>query len=82
MLRKSLHAAPLKLDLMALYKYIYYNYNNNNYFLTSVLSSQGIKKIKLCNTKKYKNKAGMNLTLPSPSQNCRAIRWHCTAESK
>jgi len=45
MLRKSLHAAFLKLDLMALYKYVYYNYNNNNYFLTSVLSSQGIKKL-------------------------------------
>jgi len=32
--------------------------------------------------KKYKNQAGMNLTAPPPSQNSRAVRWHCTAESK
>jgi len=38
--------------------------------------------ITLCNTKKYKNQAGMNLT-PPPSQNSRAVgRWHCTAESE
>ena len=36
----------------------------------------------LCNTKKYKNQAGMNLTPPPPSQNSHAVRWHCTAESK
>jgi len=38
-------------------------------------------KITLCNAKKYKNQAGMNLTSP-PSQNSRAVMWHCTAESK
>jgi len=32
-------------------------------FLTPVLNSQGLKKITLCNTKKYKNQAGMNLLL-------------------
>ena len=34
--------------------------------------------------KKYKNQAGMNLTLPSPSQNSHAVGWHCrpTAESE
>jgi len=42
----------------------------------------GNEKITLCNTKKYKNQAGMNLTLPPPSQNSHAVRWHCTAESK
>ena len=37
----------------------------------------------LCNTNKYKNQAGMNLTPPpTPSQNSHAVRWHCTAESK
>ena len=36
----------------------------------------------LCNTKKYKNQAGMNLTTPPPSQNSPAVRWICTAESK
>ena len=38
-------------------------------------------KITLCNIKKYKNQAGMNLTPPPPSQNSHAVRWHCTAES-
>ena len=52
------------------------------YFLTPVLNSQGMKKITLCNTKKYKNQAGMNLTPPPPSQNSNAVRWHCTAESE
>jgi len=42
----------------------------------------GNEKITLCNTKKYKNQAGMNLTPPPPSQNSHAVRWHCTAESK
>jgi len=28
----------------------------------------------LCNTKKYKNQAGMNLTPPPPSQNSHAVR--------
>ena len=49
--------------------------------LTPVLNSQGMKKITLCNTKKYKNQAGMNLT-PPPSQNSHAVIWHCTAESE
>jgi len=42
----------------------------------------GNEKITLCNTKKYKNQAGMNLIPPPPSQNSHAVRWHCTAESK
>ena len=36
--------------------------------------------ITLCNTMKYKNQAGMNLT-PPPSQKRHVVRWHCTAES-
>ena len=52
------------------------------YFLTPVLNSQGMKKITLCNTKTYKNQAGINLTTPPPSQNSYAVRWHCTAESE
>ena len=43
---------------------------------------QRIEKITLCNTKKYKNQAGMNLTPPPPSQNSHAVRRHCTAEIK
>ena len=39
-------------------------------------------KITLCNTEKYKNQAGMNLTPPPPSQHSYAVRWHCTAESE
>jgi len=31
------------------------------------------KKITLCNTKKYKNQAGINITPPSPSQNSHAL---------
>jgi len=54
--------------------YYYYYY----YYLTPVLSSQGMKKITLCNTKKYKNQAGINLTPPPPSQNSHVVRWHCT----
>jgi len=38
--------------------------------------------IMLCNTKRYKNQAVMNLTPPPPSQNSHAVRWHCTAESE
>jgi len=50
--------------------------------LTPVLSSEGMKKITLCQIqKKYKNQAGMNLTPSPPSQNSHAVRWHCTAES-
>ena len=40
-----------------------------------------MKKIMLCNTEKYKNQAGMNLT-PPPPQNSHAVRWYCTAESE
>ena len=46
-------------------------------FLTPVLNSQGMKKLgpTLCNTKKYKNQGGMNLTPPPPpSQNSHAVR--------
>ena len=49
---------------------------------TPVLNSQGMKKYTICNTEKYKNQAGMNLTPPPPSQNSHAVRWHCTAESE
>jgi len=35
----------------------------------------------LCSTKTLKSQAGTNLTPPRPSQNCHAVRWHCTAES-
>ena len=52
------------------------------YFLTPVLNSQGMKKITLCNTKKYKHQTGMNLTPPPPSRNSHVVRWHCTAESE
>jgi len=64
-------------------KYVYYYYYYYYYycFLTPVLNSQGMK-IKLCNTKKYKNQAGMNFTPPPPSQNSHAIRWHYAAESE
>jgi len=41
---------------MALYKYLYYYY-----FLTPVLNSQGMKKLRYAIHKKYKNQAGMNL---------------------
>ena len=61
---------------MALYKYVYYYY-----FLTPVLNSQAMKKLRCAIQKKYKNQAGMNLT-PFPSQNSHAVRWHCTAESE
>jgi len=73
--------APLKLVTtlyMALYKSVYYYYY---YFLTPVLNSQGMKKLRYA-IKKYKNQAGMNLTPPPPSQNSYAVRWHCTAESE
>jgi len=40
----------------------------------------GNEKITLCNTEKYKNQAGMNLTPPPPSQNTHAVRWHCTSD--
>jgi len=42
----------------------------------------GNEKITLCNTKKYKYQAGMNLTPSPPSQNSHPVRWHCTAESE
>jgi len=48
---------------MALYKSVYYYY-----FFTPVLNFQEMKKITLCNAKKYQNEAGMNLTAPLPSQ--------------
>jgi len=36
-------------------------------FFTPVHNSQEVKKMTLCNTEKYKNQAGMNLTHPPPS---------------
>ena len=33
-------------------------------------------KITLCNTKKYQNQAGMNLTPPAPSQNSHAYYYY------
>jgi len=50
-------------------------------FLTPVFNSHGMKKITLCNTKKYKNQAGTNLTAHH-SQNSHTVTWHCTTESK
>ena len=52
------------------------------FFLTPVLNSRGMKKLRYAIQKKYKNQAGMNLTPPPPSQNSHAVRWHCTAESE
>ena len=49
-------------------------------FWPQVLNFQRMKKITLCNTKKYKNQTGMNFT--PPSQNSHAVRSHCTAESE
>ena len=51
-------------------------------FFDSGTQFSGNEKITLCNTEKYKNQAGMNLTPPPPSQNSHAVRWHCTAESE
>jgi len=51
------------------------------FFLPRYSVSRGMKKIMLCNTEKYKNQAGMNLT-PPPPQNSYAVRWYCTAESE
>jgi len=42
-----------------------YYYNNNNFFDPGT-QFPGNEKIMLCNTKKYKNQAGMNLTPPPP----------------
>jgi len=52
------------------------------YFLTPVLNSQGMKKLRYAIQKQYKNHTGMNLTPPAPSQNSHAVRWHCIAESE
>ena len=51
-------------------------------FLTPVLNSQGMKKLRCAIQKKYKNQAEMNLTPPPPSQNSHAVGWHCTDESE
>jgi len=50
------------------YHYYYY------YFFDPGTQFPGTEKIALCNTKKYKNQAGMNLTPPPPSQNSHAVR--------
>ena len=59
--------------------YFYYYYY---YFFDPGTQFPGNEKITLCNIKKYKNQAEMNLTPPPPSQNSHAVRWHCTAESE
>ena len=65
------HTAVRELDLLLLY------------FVPRYSIPRELKKIMPCNTKKYKNQAGMNLTPPPPpSQNSHAVRWHCTAESQ
>jgi len=64
---------------MALYKSVYYYYC---YFLTPILNSQGMKKLRYAIQKKYKYQAGMNVTPSPPSQNSHPVRWHCTAESE
>jgi len=51
-------------------------------FLTPVLNSRGMKKLRYAIQKKYKNQAGIEPFTPPPSQNSHAIRWHYTAESK
>ena len=61
---------------MALYKSVYYYY-----FFWPRYSIPEERKNYAMQYKKYKNQAGMNLTPPPPSQNSRAVRWHCTAES-
>ena len=48
------------------------------YFSDPGTQFPGNEKITLCNTEKYKNQPGMNLTHPPPSQNSHAVRWHCT----
>jgi len=67
------HDSTIKLP-----RYYYYYY----YFFDPGTQFPGNEKITLCNTKKYKNQAGKNLTPPPPSQNSYAVRWHCTAESE
>ena len=68
---------------MALYRYVYYYHHYYFFDPGRLLNSQGMKKITLCNPKKYKNLAGMNLTSPPPpSQKSHAVRWHCIAESE
>ena len=51
-------------------------------FLTPVLNSQGMKKLRYAIQKSTKNQVGMNLTPPPASQNSHAVRWHCTAASE
>jgi len=59
--------------------YYYYYY----YYLDPSTQFPGNENITLCNTKKYKNQAKMNLIRP-PLQNSHTVRWHCrpTAESE
>jgi len=52
------------------------------YFLDPGTQFPANEKITLCNTKKYKNQAGINITPPPPSKNSHAVRWHRTAESE
>jgi len=56
---------------MVLWKETYYYYY---YYFDPGTQFPGNEKITLCNTKKYKNQAGMNLTSPPPSQNSHAVR--------
>ena len=65
-------ALPLRTSLQpraiayTVYYYYYFFFNPSTQF-------PGNEKITLYNTEKYKNQAGMNLTLPSPSQNSHAL---------
>ena len=61
------------------YYYYYYYYYCNFYPCTYFIGNE---KNTLCNTEKYKNQVGMNLTPPPPSQNSHAVRWQCIAESE
>jgi len=45
-------------------------------FLNPSTQFPGNEKNTLCNTEKYKNQPGMNLTPPPPSQNSYTVRWH------
>jgi len=59
-----LHAASAsEVTTEALHKCDYYYY-----YLTPVVNSLGMKKLRYAIQKKYKNQAGMNLTPPPPSQ--------------
>ena len=72
-LLKLLPYGDIQICLLICRPATYHNY----YYLTSVPSSQGMKKIRHAIQKVSKNQAGMNLTPPPPSQNGRVVKCHC-----